>query len=102
MGDERSGSNGLGALWRALVMPTMLRTCTKCGTQWRVPRFFSRQRPKGPPMLRAVSRARVDTGSGRTESGRLSAFGLCPNCQSQQHTQKRIWHLSKAEYEGLG
>ena len=47
---EVGEGGGLRALVRALIRPELLRTRKACGYSWKVPRYYAKMRPKGPPV----------------------------------------------------
>lgn len=109
---DPSGMNeggGIGPLFRALSHPTLLRTCRSCGTQWKVPRYYARPRAKRLGSVRGIG----GTGDGLDPLGRdktmmsenesdldgVAQYSYCPNCRSKDFSQKRIWHMSRADID---
>ena len=96
------------AFVRALARPTVVRTCTACGYTWTLARYLSKAHFKGLPMNPGtggfnaggmgpqIAEARRSNASMLT---RVAQLRTCARCQSEAYAQKRVWHMSKAEFK---
>ncbi len=104
MSDQDSG---MGALFRAVDRPEYLRTCTKCGYTWKVNGYYSKPRSRPSAGLGASVSAMAPltyVPDPRIEetAEEVAQLRTCAKCSSHdEYTQKRIWHESKADFEGL-
>lgn len=101
-----SDNGGFRSLIRGFTRPELLRTCKSCGYQWKVPRYYSKMRPgsQGGTSrygggLNANS-AVVDANAGM--ANQVATFKTCAKCGRQDYVQKRVWHESKADFDGAG
>jgi hypothetical protein len=103
-----SDGGGLTGFVRALARPTVIRTCTTCGYTWKLARYLSKAHFKGLPMNPGTGNlgaggmgpqiAQV-RGSNESMLSEVAQLRVCANCQSESYSQKRVWHMSKAEYK---
>ena len=98
-----SENGGIRGFIRALSRPTFVRTCSNCGYRWEVSKYYSKPHPKGFPVLgggpsTASSFNEVAT-SNESMADAVAQLSTCAECQSKRFTQKRMWHMSKAEYD---
>ena len=104
-------SGGFGDFLRAVRRPQLVRACKACGYAWTLPRYYAKTRPKGMTgsihgsadgYSRLTSIAGVDAMVDRNASlaSQVAIYRSCAKCGSQDYTQKRIWHESKADLEG--
>ena len=103
----------VAGLMRGLLRPEYLRTCRACGYSWKVPKWYAKVHPTGMPRSlgvggndgygRAFSTGRVTDvveGNGALAED-VARFRTCAKCSAHNDfTQRRIWHESKADYEG--
>jgi predicted nucleic-acid-binding Zn-ribbon protein len=100
-----SDNGGFRSLLRGVTHPELVRTCKSCGYQWKVPRYYARMRPSGQGGGSRYNsggldsnRATVDANAAMADE--VATFRSCAKCGSQDYSQKRIWHESKADYDG--
>lgn len=88
-----------------------LRTCNQCGHAWKVWRYDTKRHLRGAPTDTgsflgshgsALARYQRISDGGQTEDrdGLNMTADRCTKCGSETFTQRRIWHVSKADYQG--
>jgi predicted nucleic-acid-binding Zn-ribbon protein len=86
--------------------PEYLRTCKKCGYTWKVNGWYSKPRSQpsaglggsmsGMAPLTYVPDTRIEK-----TAEVVAQLRTCDKCGSHDdYTQKRIWHETKADFEG--
>lgn len=93
----------------AIVLPQVLFTCSKCGNEWTVPRYWTKRHSRGTgtspamalggdaqlQMMGGVTRQHINESSasaGEAAQTR-SGYSTCAKCGSNLHTKKRLWSI---------